>query len=69
MAEARTREDIARDYRAARAVGDHATTVRLQSEEACHVMPAPMQRLAVDDASTSANVDLKDVGQPLLLAS
>jgi hypothetical protein len=51
MAEARTREDIARDYRAARAAGDHPATARLQNEEACHVLLALMERLAADDGS------------------
>lgn len=59
MAEARTREDIARDYRAARAVGDHPATARLQNEEACHVLLAMMERLAADDGSFIQEVAVK----------
>jgi predicted nucleotidyltransferase component of viral defense system len=59
MAEERTREAIAADYRTARTLGDAAAMRRYQNEEACYVLLAILERLAADDASFVHDIALK----------
>ena len=59
MADQRTRDAIAADYQAARDRGDAAAMRRYQNEEACFVLLAILERLAVDEASFVHGIALK----------
>ena len=59
MAETRSREAIAADYQAAREASDTAAMRRFQNEEACLVLLAILERLAVEPASFIHHVALK----------
>ena len=59
MADQRTRDAIAADYRAARDGGDTAAMRRYQNEEACFVLLAILERLAADEASFVHGIALK----------
>ena len=58
MAETRSREAIAADYQAAREASDMAAMRRIQNEEACLVLLAILERLAVEPASFIHHVAL-----------
>lgn len=59
MAETRSREAIAANYQAAREASDVAVMRRFQNEEACLVLLAILERLAVEPASFIHRVALK----------
>ena len=59
MAESRTRDAIAADYHAVRAVADTAAMARHQNEEACLVLLTVLQRLAADPATFIHRVAIK----------
>ena len=59
MAETHSREAIAADYQAAREASDMAAMRRFQNEEACLVLLAILERLAVEPASFIHHVALK----------
>jgi hypothetical protein len=59
MAEPRTRNAIAVDYRNARAVGNTAAMARCQNEEACLVLLTILERLASDPSSFIHRVAVK----------
>jgi predicted nucleotidyltransferase component of viral defense system len=57
--QARTRDDIASDYQAARAGNDRRAMARYQNEEACLVLLTLMERLAADGSSFIHDVAVK----------
>lgn len=59
MAEVRSREAIAADYQAAREASDVAAMRRFQNEEACLVLLAILERLAVEPETFIHHVALK----------
>lgn len=59
MAELRTRQGIAGDYRDARIRGEAAAMRRYQNEEACHVLLAILEQLAADEQSFVHEIALK----------
>jgi hypothetical protein len=59
MADARDRQAIAGDYRAARDRSDAAAMRRYQNEEACFALLAIRERLAADDRSFVHEIALK----------
>lgn len=59
MADRRTREAIAADYRVARSAGDAARMARAQNEEACLVLLVVLEALARDESSFIHGVALK----------
>lgn len=59
MADARTREDIAADYQAARSKQDYPRMARFQNEEACLVLLTILGHLALDAGSFIHQVAIK----------